>query len=99
MKLVIYGHYGGFYIPKELEDHFKKLLGDDFRKYRYSGNEPIRTDEKFIEYVRNNDTEFAIADIPENATDYMIDKYDGLETVYYVLDGKIHEAEWEKRNG
>ena len=94
MKLVIYGSYGGFGIPEELKDHFKKLLGNEFWQYessmeksmKRSGKEVVRTDEKFIEYVRKNGLPFAIVNIPANATDYMINEYDGFETVYYVLE-------------
>ena len=30
--------------------------------------------------------------IPDTATDWMIDDYDGLETIIYVVDGKIRTA-------
>lgn len=33
-----------------------------------------------------------VVDIPDYATDYEIDEYDGFETIIYVVDGKIHRA-------
>lgn len=58
-----------------------------------------REDEKLIALVEqgvdigNNYAEIGIAEIPDNATDYVIEDYDGKETVLYVVDGKIHYAE------
>lgn len=33
-----------------------------------------------------------VVEIPDCATDYEIDEYDGYETIIYVVDGKIHRA-------
>lgn len=33
-----------------------------------------------------------IVEIPDNCTDYEINEYDGIETITYVVDGKIHHA-------
>lgn len=34
-------------------------------------------------------SELSIFDIPEEATDWSIEEYDGFETVIYVINGKI----------
>lgn len=31
-----------------------------------------------------------VVEIPDNATDWELDEYDGLESIIYVADGKIH---------
>ena len=36
--------------------------------------------------------ELEVVEIPDDATDYLIDEYDGCETIYYVLNGKIHRT-------
>lgn len=85
MKYVINNEFGGFSVPANLikENNWNN-------KYLYS--EEIRTDIKLIEWVENHpDDELAIVDIPEEATDFMINDYDGKETVFAVINGKIKE--------
>ena len=36
---------------------------------------------------------YKVVDIPDESTDYLITDYDGIETLYYVLDGKIRVAQ------
>ena len=33
-----------------------------------------------------------VVEIPDNFTDYEINDYDGVETLIYVIDGKIYHA-------
>lgn len=33
-----------------------------------------------------------VVEIPDNASDWELDKYDGVESVTYVVDGKIHHV-------
>ncbi len=33
-----------------------------------------------------------VVEIPDCATDYQIDEYDGFETIIYVVDGKIYRV-------
>lgn len=85
MKYVINNEFGGFSVPANL---IKENNWDN--KYLYS--EEIRTDIKLIEWVENHpDDELAIVDIPEEATDFMVNDYDGKETVFAVINGKIKE--------
>lgn len=44
--------------------------------------EPVQT---FVERLE-------IAEIPDEAMDWKLDEYDGLESVTYVVDGKIYHA-------
>lgn len=89
MKIVINREYGGFSLPET----FCEKYGFD----TYSDID--RTDERLINFVENNGGEvkvfcgiLEITEIPDTATDWEIFEYDGLETVIYVLDGKIHHA-------
>ena len=34
--------------------------------------------------------ELKVVEIPDNATDWELDEYDGAESIIYVTDGKIH---------
>ena len=90
MKIVINECYGGFGIS----DAARKLLRS--KKYKYDW-EIKRDDPKLIDLIEKKGSEFvsdqyaclAIADIPEEATDYKINDYDGYESIIYVIDGKI----------
>ena len=91
MKIVINDCYGGFHLTNET----LKALGAD-----WSGH-VSRTDPRLIKMVEEgaNDieescTELAIVEIPDESTDWMIQEYDGAETVFYVLDGKIYRADY-----
>ena len=33
-----------------------------------------------------------VVEIPDNCTDFEIDEYDGVESITYVVDGKIYHA-------
>lgn len=89
MKLVINKEYGGFSLPKKF-----------CTQYNIDEYEDIdRTDDRLINFIENHSGhvkisygDLVIVEIPNESTDYYIDEYDGLETVIYVLDGKIHFA-------
>lgn len=87
MKLVINKCFGGF----SVNDNIVKMLN---LESRYD-LEDDRTNAKLIELIEsgvNVNSEYSdlvVVEIPDDATDYKINEYDGYETVYYVLDGKI----------
>lgn len=90
MKIVINKCFGGF----SVNDNIVKMLNLESR-YEL---EDDRTNTKLIELIesgKNVNGEFSnlvVVEIPDDATDYMIDEYDGYENVLYVLDGKIKRA-------
>ena len=60
------------------------------------GDLETRCDPRFVEWVSNNSRVAKTLDIvavPANATDIMINEYDGSETVLYVKDGHISYGE------
>lgn len=62
----------------------------------------LRTNPKFIEDVETGRfvgrvmgtyaETLRVIEIPDEATDYMVVEYDGVEGVIYVVDGKLHYA-------
>lgn len=89
MKYVINNAFGVFYIPEELETYFEE-------KILWWSEDKIRTDPRLIKWVENNpDSSLAIVVIPEEATDWEMDKYDGWESITAVVDGKIVHLEPE----
>ena len=85
MKIVINGDFGGFgYGIENIE--FRTLVD------RRASD---RENPELVDFVKNHPEDcgdLVIATIPDNATDYVINENDGLETVIYVVDGIIHFA-------
>ena len=87
MKLVVNNAYGGFGlgVAEEFEDFFDK----------FADEMSDRTDEELVAFVENHSDDcgdLVIVEIPDDATDWEIEEYDGWESVIYVGDGKIKHA-------
>lgn len=95
MKLVINGTFGGFAMSPTTCELLHTTWYDDSNEVRTN---PILIDrvERGLEgriNIRSDlHSNLQVVEIPDGATDYMIIDYDGIETCYYVLDGKIHAA-------
>lgn len=94
MKVVINVCFGGFSVSKEVYE----AMGEEWDGYGYKFNDK-RTDPKFISVIQELGdrasglfAELRVVEIPEEATDWRIDEYDGSESVWYILDGKMHEV-------
>ena len=86
MKLVINKDYGGF--GYGLADEY-----DDF--VRGFSDEEQRANSELVAFVESHPDEcgdLAVVEIPDTATDWEIDEYDGWESVTYVVDGKLNHA-------
>lgn len=92
MEIVLNRDYGGFCIS----DFAKEKLGLDTLVIH---EDEIRTDETFIDLIKKYGSAkigggcayLKVYDLPEGITDYLIQEYDGFETLYYVKNGKIYE--------
>lgn len=83
MKIVLNRNWGGFSLPKQ----FCEMYG--YSKY----DEINRTDSKLVAFVEENPDEvddLEVIEIPDDNTDYMIDEFDGFESIIYVIDGKLY---------
>lgn len=90
MKLVVNKCYGGF----SLSNKALSMLGF---KHRYDAYDLDRNDPRLVEVVETlgraadgSCARLAVVTLPETATDYHIDEYDGLESIVYVVDGKLN---------
>lgn len=87
MKIIINTCFGGFGVREDIE----KKLGLD----KINENE-IRTNPELIAMIEAGEdvdgycAELEVVEIPDNATDYHLGEYDGMESIIYVLDGKLH---------
>lgn len=88
MKLVINSCFGGFDIPDEYSSEFDSPWNVKRNDLRL-----IELVEKLTREGKNAftcSTCLVVVEIPDEATDYMINDYDGQESVIYVVDGKLH---------
>lgn len=92
MKIIINSCYGGFGInDKTIKNLFESGIVVD----ELEGDAPIRTNPKLIELIENGEdantehSRLKIIDIPDNATDYEIIEYIGLEYIICVINGKL----------
>lgn len=89
MKIVVTRVYGEFRNPTISLDPFE--VKSPFRYDRSIRCDPILV--KVVENYRSNNNELPslmVVDIPDESTDWIITDYNGVETVHYVVDGKIH---------
>ena len=88
MKIVINKAYGGFDFPKEYTK-----LGDEF-DFDFDFQDDLRSEPELIQLVENgcSNSDLAVVEIPDEATDWELDEYDGWETITYVVDGKLHHC-------
>ena len=85
MKLVLNKTYGAFEMPPEIMD-----------KYGYESqyDSIARDNPDLIEYVKRygyvcRGTDLRVVTISDEATDFEILEYDGVESVVYVVGGKL----------
>ena len=43
-------------------------------------------------YFIETAADYEVAEIPDEATDYYVDDYDGMEDIFFVIDGKIFKG-------
>ena len=82
MKIVVNADFGGFGygVSKKYEDCVFAYEND-------------RANPELVAFVKNHPDDcgdLAIMTIPDNATDWDIQEYDGNENLIYVVNGKIH---------
>ena len=85
MKMLLNRDYGGFCIKSDLMTFVK---GDEDERFC---DALIKMVEKGVDISEDGDNSIEVVNIPDNATDYYINEYDGFEEILYVVDGKIHE--------
>jgi hypothetical protein len=84
MQMVLNKAYGGFGfgVVDYYEDFVSEFEGD-------------RTAPELVAFVEGHPHEcgdLAVVEIPDTATDWEMDEYDGWESITYVVDGKIHHT-------
>lgn len=87
MKFVLNKCYGGF----DLSEEAQEILGQaDFEIKRDDPDLLALIEEKGIQFVQGKYAKLKVVEVPESATDFTLDEYDGWERIIYVLDGKLN---------
>ena len=87
MKFVINDCFGGYSYSQDFLLKYGKEIGSLER------NDPklIAAVEEFgLRNASGTYSALCIKEIPDDATDYSIEEYDGAESIIYVKDGKLH---------
>ena len=88
MELVINRCWGGAKLSKEAADD----LGVDQYDFDRDDYRVIRRVKEDVNASGGRTSKLKVIEIPDECTDYMIKDYDGMETVIYVLNGKLYEV-------
>lgn len=99
MYIVVNTQYGGF----RLSDFVKELLCQDGKKNK---DIDYRLNPTLIEAIEYHGSavcsgpccKLGLAEIPEEATDWLIEDHNGMECIIYVLNGHLFRAHGEVRN-
>ena len=87
MKFVINDCYGGYSFSTDFLNKYGKEIGGLER------NDPrlVAAVKEFgLRNASSTDSVLCIKEIPDDATDYSVEEYDGAESIIYVKDGKLH---------
>lgn len=92
MKMVLNRDWGGFSLPQDFCDAYD--LGDTWDVC----DDIKRDDPRLVKWVEDHADhkgkcgDLAVVEIPDSCTDWEIDEYDGMESIIYVVDGKLCHA-------
>lgn len=87
MKFVLNKCYGGF----DLSEEAQEILGQaDFEIRRDDPDLLALIEKKGIQFVQGKYAKLKVVEVPESATDFTLDEYDGWERIIYVVNGKLN---------
>lgn len=87
MKFVLNKCYGGF----DLSEEAQEILGQaDYEIKRDDPDLLALIEEKGIQFVQGKYAKLKVVEVPESATDFTLDEYDGWERIIYVVNGKLN---------
>lgn len=89
MKIVVNKCFGGF----EISDEAVRELGLP-DKYYVSRNDErlIKMVEKDADKASGWSAKLRVVEVPDEATDWEMNDYDGRETITYVVNGKLYHV-------
>lgn len=89
MKIVLNKRFGSFGLCNVAED----ILGVNSYDVERTDKRLIELiEEKGADLVQGSMSKLKIVEVPDEATDWELNDYDGIETITYVVDGKLHHV-------
>ena len=85
LEFVLHKDWGSF--------HYPEVFCEQYGVHRYDAED--HCEERFIEWVKAHPDEsegHRIVTIPATATDCFVNDYDGMESLIYVVNGKLNWA-------
>jgi len=89
MIMVLNKTWGGFGLPREFCEEYGFDRYDDID----------RDDPRLVEFIQSHGglydgdgVRLRLVEMPDTMTDWEMNDYDGIETITYVVDGKIYHA-------
>lgn len=90
MKIVVNKCFGGFNVSDEAA---RKLgLSDGYHIVSRVDDRLIKMVEEDADKTSGPSAKLRVVEIPDDATDWELNDYDGRETIIYVVNGRIHHA-------
>lgn len=87
MKVVINSCFGGFSTTRE----FSESIGAPTPYHIPRWNAKlIKAVEADAEAINGTCAKLKVVEFPDEATDWELNEYDGLESITYVVDGKLY---------
>lgn len=91
MKILVNKSYGGYGFTEDFRNRFNLARFDQEKIKNRTRSDIIEAVEDDLTGSFNGEyADIVVVVIPEEATDWLLSDYDGVETIYYVVDGKIH---------
>ena len=87
MKIIINDCFGGFGVREDVLEKFGLSEADE-KTIRFDPN--LITLIESGEDINDDYSDLVVVEIPDNATDWFIDEYDGSEEIICVVDGMLH---------
>lgn len=90
MKIVVNKCFGGF----DISDDAARELGLSDKYYLVSriNKHLIKMVEENADRVSGPSAKLRVVEVPDNATDWKLNDYDGRETITYVVDGRLYHV-------
>ena len=91
MKIVVNKRFGGFGLSKKACEMLGIDEGDDFiyNMRKRHDSELVRVVEELSEEANGDFASLKVVELPQDATDYYINEYDGMENILIAVNGKI----------
>lgn len=90
MKIVVNKCFGGFNVSDEAARELG--LSDGYHIVSRVDDRLIKMVEEDADKTSGESAKLRVVEVPDNATDWELNDYDGRETITYVVDGRLYHV-------